>query len=77
MAVLPRIVKGLLYGTVIGIFMGLAIYLLTGSVVSLGFITVSPTLLGGLTFTSCIVAGVGMEYANWIDEQEKEAAKKP
>ncbi len=71
MAVLPKLVKGFLYGTVIGIFMALAIYLLAGAVVSLGFITVAPTLLGGLVFAGCVVAGIGMEYADWIDGKEQ------
>lgn len=74
MSVLTKLVKGFLYGTVIGIFMALAVYLLASSVVALGFITTSPTLLGGIVFAACITAGVGMEYADWIDSQNTEAA---
>jgi hypothetical protein len=73
-SVLTKLVKGFLYGTVIGIFMALAVYLLASSVVALGFITTSPTLLGGIVFAACITAGVGMEYADWIDSQNTEAA---
>ena len=67
MAVLPKIIKGFTYGAVIGIFMGLAIYLLAGAVASLGFISTTPTILGGIVFAACIMAGVAMEYADWID----------
>ena len=73
--VLPKLMKGLLYGLSIGITMALAIYLLASSVVTLGFLTVSPELLAGLVFATCVVAGVGMEYANWIDGQTETATK--
>jgi hypothetical protein len=73
-AVLPKLVKGFLYGLVIGIFFGLAVYLLTGAAASLGFVTASPTALGGIVFAACIVAGVGMEYAAWIDGQDANGA---
>jgi len=71
MGLLMRLFKGFLYGNVIGIFFGTVIYLLASSVHGLGFISITPTALGGIIYAAGVTGGVGMEYSRWMDEQEK------
>jgi hypothetical protein len=71
---MPRLLfnlaKGLLYGSAVGLFFALAIFLVATSVVGLGFLTISPILLGGLIFANGIMSGVSYEYGLWLKLQK-------
>lgn len=68
-----KLTKGLLYGAVCGLFFAFAIYLLASSVIGLGIaLGLEPAQLAAVVFSACVVGGVGMEYADWIDKKEKE-----
>jgi len=63
-----RLFKGVSYGATIGLFFGLGIYLLAKAVSGMGFLEVPPETLGGIVFSSGILAGVAKEYSDWLEE---------
>jgi len=66
-----RVFKGFTYGAVIGMFFGMCVYLLGSAVSGLGFISVPPETLGGITFATGVMAGVAKEYSDWLEENDK------
>jgi len=71
-----RISKGFLYGTTVGLYFSVAIFLLATAVAGLGFlIGTTPVLLAGLIFAVNVLAGVAYEYEGWLDQAEKATAK--
>jgi hypothetical protein len=67
--VLFRVVKGFIYGNVLGLFFGIAIYLLAGAVNAITPLPATPAILSGIIYSASVMAGVGKEYADWLDEQ--------
>jgi hypothetical protein len=67
--VLFRIVKGFIYGNVLGLFFGIAIYLLGSAVNTITPLPVTPPVLAGVRYGASVMAGVGKEYSDWLDEQ--------
>ena len=65
-----RLTKGFLYGSVCGLFFSSAIYVLASAVSAIGVaLGLTPVQLSSIVFGACMVGGVGMEYADWMDEQ--------
>lgn len=66
-----RLTKGFLYGAVCGLFFSVATYLLASAVIEIGVIIgLTPAQLSSIIFGACVVGGIGMEYADWIDEKK-------
>lgn len=70
-SVLFRLIRGFLYGTVIGLFAGLTVYLLSMFVNVVTELPVSPNAIFGIIWTSCMVAGVAHEYSGWLKNPEQ------
>lgn len=67
-----KMLKGFLYGAVIGLFSGTALYLLASSVFSIAhYLPVNPAQIFYLIFGASITAGVSKEYADWLSEGEE------
>jgi hypothetical protein len=62
--------NGFLSGVVLGIYFGLAVFLMAGAVFVLGWLTLTPVQLASLSFAVCILMFVTYEYSNWLDAQE-------
>ena len=67
--VLFKVVKGFIYGNVLGLFFGIAIYLLASAVSALSPLPATPPQLLAIIYGASVMAGVGAEYSNWLDEQ--------
>jgi len=67
--VLFRLLKGFVYGSVIGLFSGSALYLLCEAVNAIATIPVTPSAIFGLIFGASVVAGVAHEYSKWLESQ--------
>ena len=75
--ILFRLIKGFLYGNVIGLIFGVAIYLLAAAVdavcaavANATGLPVSPTLFLLLVYGVSVTAGTAAEYSRWLEEQE-------
>ncbi len=69
-SVMFRMLKGFLYGNVIGLFAGIAIYLLAVAVSTIATsLPVTPGQIFGIIWGASTTAGVAKEYANWLDQQ--------
>lgn len=67
-SVLFRLVKGFLYGTVIGLFAGVAIFLLAAAVSSIAqSLPVTPGQLFSIIWGASATAGVAKEYSDWLE----------
>jgi len=66
-SVLFRIIKGFIYGNVIGLIFGSAIYLLAAAVNGVSTLPYSPTVFPALIYGASVVAGTAVEYARWLD----------
>lgn len=67
--VLFKVVKGFIYGNVLGLFFAIAIYLLAASASAIAPLPATPAVLASLIYSASVMAGVGVEYSNWLDEQ--------
>jgi len=68
--VLFKVVKGFIYGNVLGLFFGISIFLLASAVGAIvSPLPASPTQLMEIIYGASVMAGVGAEYSNWLDEQ--------
>jgi len=67
--VLFKVVKGFIYGNVLGLFFATAIYLLSAAVNAIAPIPATPAILSAIIYAASVMAGVGAEYSNWLDEQ--------
>jgi hypothetical protein len=65
-----RLMKGLLYGNVVGIVFAFAIYLLASAVTAVVALPVNPPALAGIVYAACVVAGIGVEYSDWLEAHE-------
>ena len=69
-SVLFRLLKGFLYGNVVGLFAGSAIYLLASAVnVIAGQLPVAPQHIFMLIWGASVTAGVAKEYSEWLEGQ--------
>ena len=74
--VLFRLLKGFIYGTVIGLFAGSAIYMLAVAVNAVASLPFDPRVIFGLIFGASVTAGVAHEYSVWLESQDEAEEKK-
>lgn len=70
-AILFKLMKGFVYGAVIGLFVGTAIYLLAAAVAQMAELPVTPAQIFGLIFGATLAAGVAHEYSSWLESLGK------
>ena len=69
-SVLFRMLKGFLYGNVVGLFAGSAIYLLAAAVQAIaGQLPVTAPQIFFLIWGASVTAGVAKEYSEWLEGQ--------
>ena len=68
-SILFRLIKGFLYGNVVGLFAGIALFLLASAVNAIATIPVSPATILALIWSTSVVTGVAKEYSSWLEEQ--------
>jgi hypothetical protein len=68
--ILFRLLKGFIYGNVVGMFAGSALYLLADAVnaITKG-LPVSPAMFFALIYAASVVSGVAHEYSEWLEAQ--------
>ena len=68
--ILFRLLKGFLYGNVVGLFAGIALYLLASSVATIAHnLPVTPGEVFAIIWGASTTAGVAHEYSNWLEQQ--------
>ena len=67
--VLFKIVKGFIYGNVLGLFFSISIYLLAAAASAIAPLPTTPEILSRIIYAASVMSGVGVEYSNWLDEQ--------
>ena len=65
-----RLIKGFLYGSVIGLIFGTAIYLLADAVSAISQLPWSAGTFAALIFGASVVAGTAHEYSEWLESQD-------
>jgi len=65
--VLFRLMKGLIYGSVIGMVFGSALYLLASAVNQIAPLPFAPAIWAALIFGASVVAGTAVEYSDWLE----------
>jgi hypothetical protein len=68
--VLFRVVKGLIYGNVLGLLFATALYLLASAVSAIAPLPITPTIIAAIMYGASVTAGVAVEYSNWLEGQE-------
>ena len=63
-----RLFKGFIYGNVIGLIFGTAIYLLASAVSALAQLPYDPSLFLLLIYAASVTAGTAKEYSEWLEE---------
>jgi len=61
--------NGFLNGVVLGIYFGLAVFLMTGAIFALGWLALTPVQMASLAFAVCILMFTTYEYSSWLDAQ--------
>lgn len=64
-----RLIKGMIYGSVIGLVFGSAVYLLASAVHSIAPLPWDPSTWAAIIFGASVTAGTAKEYSDWLDEQ--------
>ncbi len=72
--ILFKLLKGFIYGAVIGLFSGSAIYLLAEAVNAIASLPVSPASIFSLIFGATVMAGVAHEYSVWLESQGEQSS---
>jgi len=73
--ILFRLLKGFIYGTVVGLFAGAAIYLLCEAVNAVAQLPITPANIFALIFGASVVAGIAHEYSVWLESKDEEEEK--
>jgi hypothetical protein len=68
--VLFKVVKGFIYGNVLGLFFAVAIFLLASAVSAIAPLPAPPMALSAIIYSASVMAGVGAEYSNWLEQNE-------
>jgi hypothetical protein len=68
--VLFRVVKGLIYGNVLGLLFGTAIYLLASAVSAIAPLPFTPAVIAAIIYGASVTAGVAVEYSDWLEANE-------
>jgi len=68
--VLFRVVKGFIYGNVLGLFFAIAIFLLASATEAMTALPsgMTPSILASVIYAASVMAGVGAEYSEWLDQ---------
>jgi len=75
-SVLFRVLKGFIYGNVLGLVFGIAFYLFASAVKALGVQSIpDPAQLLALFWGASAVAGAAKEYSDWLEEKKTEEKK--
>jgi hypothetical protein len=74
-SVLFNVANGFIWGSTIGLYFAVAVFLLATAAGGLGFLTISPVALAGLIFAVWTLMGVGFEYSAWLQAPQVEAEK--
>jgi len=61
--------NGFLSGVILGIYFGMAVYIIAGIVASLGWLVLTAVQMASLTFGVCILMFITYEYCDWLDNQ--------
>jgi len=70
-SVMFKVLKGFLYGNVLGLLFGTAIYLLAAAVDAVAPLNVTPTILFSIVYATCVLLGVAKEYDVWLDTEKE------
>jgi hypothetical protein len=65
--VLFRVVKGFIYGNVLGLFFAIAVYLLASAVSAIVILPLAPSALALIVYSASVLAGVASEYSTWLE----------
>ena len=68
-SVMYRLIKGFLYGNVLGLLFGIAIFLLASAVDAISALPVSPVQLLAIIYGASVTIGVAKEYDMWLEEE--------
>lgn len=68
--ILFRLMKGLIYGTVIGLIFGSALFLLASAVSQIAPLPWDPATWAALIFGASVVTGTAVEYSDWLEHHE-------
>jgi len=64
-----RLMKGMIYGSVVGLVFGSALYLLASAVNQIAPLPWNPTVWAAIVFGASVTAGTAVEYSDWLEEQ--------
>ena len=64
-----RLIKGFLYGSVIGLIFGTSVYLLADAVSAISQLPWPAGVFAALIFGASTVAGTAHEYSEWLEQQ--------
>jgi Na+/H+-dicarboxylate symporter len=69
-SVLFQLLKGFIYGNVVGLFSGSALFMLASAVdkITQG-LPITPALFFALIYGASVVSGVAHEYSDWLEAQ--------
>jgi len=65
--ILFRVVKGFIYGNVLGLFFAIAVYLLASAVSAIVTLPLAPSALALIVYSASVLAGVASEYSTWLE----------
>jgi len=65
-----RLIKGMIYGSVVGLVFGSAIYLLASAVNQIAPLPWPPSAWAAIIFGASVTAGTAVEYSDWLEGQE-------
>ncbi|MEM1551325.1 MAG: hypothetical protein QXH03_01480 [Candidatus Bathyarchaeia archaeon] len=62
-----RLMKGLIYGSVVGLVFGTALYLLASAVSQIAPLPWDPAVWAAIVFGASVTAGTAVEYSDWLE----------
>ena len=65
-----RLMKGLIYGSVVGLVFASAIFLLASAVNQVSPLPWDPSVWAALIFGASVTAGTAVEYSDWLEGHE-------
>ena len=65
-----RLIKGMIYGSVVGLVFGSAIYLLASAVNAIAPLPWPPAAWAAIIFGASVTAGTAVEYSDWLEGHE-------
>lgn len=65
-----RLMKGLIYGSVVGLVFGTALYLLASAVSQIAPLPWDPAVWAAIVFGASVTAGTAVEYSDWLEAHD-------